>query len=279
MQGEGFLTLLGHHLDYDAWPTSPPENDPLYFRAWQRVSVALQRGMRKWIPEFYFRELDRLGDREAAYTMVAYSACRLFYGRPRTEFTYDVADAGTLPAALRSIGCPTERMLVRLESRLRSGGFDQRARRYSPIWYEDVVAAVKRRPKPFLFLVAREARLIDAVIGFGTSRDGAAARRLVRAGNSVLRNVQGVDMRELLPRVLHETTIVLRDACALTSAHNNAHGVDHGVDRRVFESDHVIAAGCPDAGIGRQKVRNGWDAHGGGKVTDAGIVADVYARG
>ncbi len=59
MQGEQFLTLLGHHLDYDAWPTSPAEDDPLYFRAWQRVSVALQRGMRQWISEFYFRDFDR----------------------------------------------------------------------------------------------------------------------------------------------------------------------------------------------------------------------------
>jgi hypothetical protein len=279
MQGERFLTLLGHHLDYDAWPTSPAEDDPLYFRAWQRVSVALQRGMRKWIPEFYFRELERLRDREAGYTMVAYSACRLFYGRPRTEFTYDVADAGTLPAALRSIGCPTERMLVRLESRLRSGGLDQRARRYSPIWYEDVTAAVKRRPKPFLFLIAREARLIDAVIGFGTSRDGAAARRLVRAGNSVLRNVQGVDMRELLAHVLHETTVVLRDACALTSAHNNAHRLDHGVDRRFLQRDRVVAARGPDARVGGEENRNRWDAHSSGEVADAGVVADVYAGG
>ncbi len=82
-------------------------------------------------------------------------------------------------------------MLSRLETRLRSGGLDALARRYSPVWYEDVVAAVKRRPKPFLFLIAREARLIDAVIGLGTSRDALAARCFSRAANSVLRNVLG----------------------------------------------------------------------------------------
>jgi hypothetical protein len=269
MQGEQFLTLLGHDVDYGAWPTSPAEDDPLYFRAWQRVSVALQRGMRQWISEFYFRDFDRFPDREAGFTMVAYSACRLFYGRPRTEFTYDVADGATLPAAVRSIGCPTERMLSRLETRLKFSGLDVLARRYSPVWYEDVVAAVKRRPKPFLFLIAREARLIDAVIGLGTSRDALAARCFSRAANSVLRNVLGVDMRELLPRVVQQTTITLRDA---------VRRFDRVVDRRGYQRDHVIASRSPDARVGGEENRNRWDAHGGSKVRDPGVVADVYAR-
>jgi hypothetical protein len=173
------------------------------------VSVALQKAMRVWAPESYFRDLERCEDRDAGYAMVVYSACRLFYGHPRTEFTYDIADEATLPAAVRAIGCGIERTLVRLEDRLKAGGWAELARNYSPLWYQDVLAAVKKRPQRLVTLLAREAKLIDAVIDFGTQRNWVTARRFERRATSALRNLGGVDMRGLMPRVLNETTVVL----------------------------------------------------------------------
>lgn len=207
MQSNDFLGSL----DYDAWPTTPLESHPSYFRTWQHVSVALQRGLRVWVPEYYFRDLGRLEDRDAGYTMVVYSACRLFYGHARTEFTYDIADEATLPAAVRAIGCGIERELTRLEARLEASGRAELGRKYSPLWYQDVLATVKKRPRRLVTLLAREAKLIDAVIDLGTQRNRAAARRFAIRANSALRNLGGVDMRGLLPRVLNETTIVLAE--------------------------------------------------------------------
>jgi len=196
-------------LDYDVWPTAPPESHASYFRTWQHVSVALQKALRVWAPELYFRDLGRLEDRDAGYTMVVYSACRLSYGHARTEFTYDIADEATLPAAVRAIGCGIERGLTRLEARLEASGRAELARKYSPLWYQDVLATVKKRPQRLVTLLAREAKLIDAVIDLGTQRNRAAARKFETRSNSALRNVGGVDMRGLLPGLLNEVTIVL----------------------------------------------------------------------
>jgi hypothetical protein len=209
MQSNELLGLLNGVLDCDAWPTAPPENHPLYFRTWQHVSVALQRALRGWVPEYYFRDLRRLESRDSGYAMVVYSACRLYYGRPRTEFTYDIADGATLPSAVRAIGCGIERTLAPLEARLEAGGRAELGRKYSPLWYQDVLAAVKKRPQRLVTLLAREAKLIDAVIDLGTQRSRAAVRQFVKRSNAALRNVGGVDMRGLLPRVMNEVTVVL----------------------------------------------------------------------
>lgn len=221
MQSNKFLGLLDGNVDgpwdgafigplsSDAWPTAPPENHPFYFRTWQHVSVALQRELRVCVPEFYFRDLGRLEDRDAGYAMVIYSACRLFYGHPRTEFTYDIADEATLPAAVRAIGCPIERTLAPLEARLEASGRAELGRQYSPLWYQDVLAAVKKRPQRLMALLAREAKLIDAVIDLGTQHNRAAARQFAKRSNSALRNLGGVDMRDLLPRILNDATMVL----------------------------------------------------------------------
>src|SRR5580698_843601 len=128
MQNDPLLKLLDGPLNNDPWPTAPDESDPHYFRTWQHVSVALQRALRQWVPEFYCRDLTRLENRDAGYAMVIYSACRLYYGRPRTEFTYDIADDATLPAAVRAIGCPTERTLAALAAQLEAGGLHELGR-------------------------------------------------------------------------------------------------------------------------------------------------------
>ena len=228
MQSNELLRLVDGTLDCDAWPTAPPENHPSYFRTWRHVSVALQKALRVWAPEFYFRDLGRLEDRDAGYAMVVYSACRLFYGHPRTEFTYDIADEATLPAAVRAIGCGIERTLAPLESWLKVSGCAELARKYSPLWYQDVLAAVKKRPQRLVTLLAREAKLIDAVIDLGTQHNRAAARRFERRANSALRNMGGVDMRDLLPRVLHETTMV--------SAQQSRDGAQSDDERSIIKS-------------------------------------------
>ncbi len=205
MVSQEFLCMV----DCDPWPTVPAENDPGYFRTWQRVSVALQQGMRRWVPELYFRDAAQFEDRVEAHPMVVYSACRVFYGKSKTEFTWDAADPAALLGAMRSIGTPTQRALAAIEKRLREEGRAELSRRYLPVWYQDVVLAVKKRPKALMDLIAREARVIDAVIDLGTRRDEAAARRFSRSANAALRNMHGVDMTDLIPRVLNEVTMTL----------------------------------------------------------------------
>ena len=194
-----------------AWKDAPNECHPRYFQAWQRVSMALQKAVRAWVPERYFTIVERYEDRDAAYSMVVYEACRVCYGRPRTEFTYDVADPETLPGACRMIGRAMQTVLAPIEKRLYQAGKIALSHRYAPVWHQDILAAVRKRPKRLVGLLADEAMLINALIDLGTERNVEAVNRFSKAANAALRNVYGEDMRALGVRALEETTKVLTD--------------------------------------------------------------------
>jgi hypothetical protein len=198
-------------LTATAWKDAPNEYAPRYFQAWQRVSMALQRAVRGWVPKLYFTSVERYEDRDAAYPMVVYEACRVCYGRPRTEFTYDVADPETLPGACRMIGRAMQTALAPIEKRLHEAGKTVLAHRYAPVWHQDILAAVRKRPKRLVGLLADEAMLINALIDLGTERSVESVNRFSKAANAALRNVYGEDMRALGVRALEETTKVLTD--------------------------------------------------------------------
>ncbi len=194
-------------LDYDPWPTAPVESDPEYYRTWQRVSVVIQTALRVWALELFLRAPERCEDRDDAAAMIVYAASRPFYGRSKPEFTWDPADTNTLERALHGIGAAIQRTLGRVEMRLRDCGYTELACRYSPVWHLDILLAARHRPKPLVALLAREARLIEAVIGWGTERSESAALRFLRVANSSLRNFHGIDMTGLVEGVMKETTI------------------------------------------------------------------------
>jgi len=194
---------------HPAWRNAPEERDPRYFQAWQQTSLALQKAMRKWVPEIYFRDAARYEDRERSYPLIVYQASRLCFGRARTEFTYDVADPETLPLALRMIGQALQRKLAGVEAALRESGRPELARRYAPVWHQDILNAVKKRPKPLLELLGDEAALINAVIDLGTDRRMTAVKPFAKAASAALRNVYREDMRVLALGALEEATAAL----------------------------------------------------------------------
>ncbi len=197
-------------LNRAPWTDAPAERDPRYFQTWQRVSLAIQKGLRAWIPELYFRNhIELYEDRESANHLVVYEACRLYYGRPKTEFTYDVADPETLPRACRTIGRAMQSVLGRIEKRLQESGRAELGRRYKPVWHQDILRAVLKKPKPLVQLLANESLLIDAVIDLGTSRSAASVSRLIRAEGIALRRVFGTDMRKLGVNVMAEAALAV----------------------------------------------------------------------
>src|SRR5258708_4315936 len=168
---------------------------PDFFSTWQAVSLALQKALRHWIPELAYRGLARYQDRDDTYAMILYEAGRICQGRQRTEFTYDVADAITLEAATRLTGHSTQIVLQRIEQRLDAAGDHQLARRYSPVWSQDILRAVRRKPRRLLALIAKDARLVNAVIDLGTARTPIASRRFAYATSTALRSLYRVYMR------------------------------------------------------------------------------------
>ena len=205
------LEQIAGLLERPPWADSPEESVPFYFRSWQRVSIALQKTFRQHASEVYFRDPARLRILEPAYTLIVFSACRPFYGRPRCDFTYDVADAKTFHSAWRSLGNSLRTALAPIERRLRDAGDVELAHRYAAVWHLDVLRSVKKRPRPFIRLIAREAKLVEAVIDLGTRRGKNAALRFQRIAENTLLNFHGVDMTELIPVLLEEATRVLAE--------------------------------------------------------------------
>ena len=207
-------TLLATH---PAWLSAPDELHPRYFQTWQNVSIALQQALRQWIPEVYFRDVARYEDREAAYPLLVYEASRICHGRPRTEFTYDIADPETLPCAMKLIGRALQGVLKRVEGRLHEAGRPELARRYAPVWYEDVLRAVQRKPRQMIALLGDESALVNAVIDLGTARRMEAVKPFAKSAHLALRHVSGVDMRPLARRALEAATKALAAQPAQTT--------------------------------------------------------------
>ena len=227
--------------DFLLIPT-PAERDPRYFQTWQRVSLALQKTLRAWVPEMLYRQDPaRYEDRGDGRYWVVYEACRAFYGHPRTEFTYDVADPDALPAALRSIGRSMQTVLTRISERLHEAGNHPLARRYGGVWHLDILDTVRKKPKRLIGLLACESALIDAVIDWGALRNAAAAKRFSKALATAAR-IYGVPLEELRTKVLEETRRVLATQIADSSNDALNCGTPQNGDARTARG--------PQAGIG-----------------------------
>jgi hypothetical protein len=226
-----------------AWQDLPAPATAEYFPLWQRVSVRLQREMKRRIAGAYFADAARLENRAAGYAVAVYQASRPFFGRPRTEFTYDLGDypvcQTTLDSALRLTGRATQAVLADIQARLRREGRPELARRYAPAWYEDVLVAARKKPKLLVELLAAESKLVNAVIAVGAEATVAMVNRSSRAVNSALRNLLGVDMRRLGCAAFEEATRVLAETSAERGNHLGGRGA--------VEDPHVGTAGRPYA--------------------------------
>lgn len=191
----------------ESWKRAPRETHRDYFRVWQHVSVELQKALRCWIPELYFADLDRFEDRAAAYPVILYAASRPCYGRPKTDFTYEIAEWDvSLNLALRSVGNSTRQVLAAIERRLREAGRHDLAIRYRPVWHEDILRAALKKPKTLVGLFASEARLVNGIIHLGATQKVA---RFERVATLALNSVAGDNMLVLSDRAIELTTEVL----------------------------------------------------------------------
>lgn len=259
-------------LSDPAWLGAPDERTLAYFPAWQRVSLTLQAHLRACVAHEYFRDVTAFHNREAAYPMLVYSAARLCFGRPRHDFTYDLrdfpSDLTTLAESWKMTGRALQSALATAEARLHAAGLPVLARRYGPVWHEDVLAAVRKKPKPFVALLSAESAVINALIDLGTERNAASINRFARTCSRALRNVHGMDLTALAVPALEEATRVLVSQLAAGGRNDLSSG-------RTLENGDALASRGPDAGVGDEEDRDHRYAHGGGKMTDAGIVADV----
>jgi hypothetical protein len=265
-------------LNDPRWCNAPTEHDPGYFWAWQRVSLALQRWLRDQVADAYFEDLQRFENRQAAYPVIVYQASRLCHGRPRTEFTYDLRDypecRTTLATSWKLTGRAIQAVLGRIERRLNDAGMTELAHRYAPVWHQDVLVAVKKKPKPYVDLLMAESAVINAAIDLGTERSTESANRFAKTVHLNLRRVCGMDFEGLGAGALEESTRAL--------ARYQASCRDNVGDRGALQNSNVtgdlMAARSPDARIAGKEDGDHGCAHRGGQMRDAGVVTDVDAR-
>jgi hypothetical protein len=261
-----------------SWRNAPSERDPGYFWAWQHVSLALQRWLRDQVACKYLEDLAQFENRPAAYPVIVYQASRLCHGRPRTEFTYDLRDypecRTTLAASWKLTGRAIQAVLRRIEQRLYMAGMTELAHRYAPVWHQDVLVAVKKKPKPYVDLLMAESAIINAAIDLGTERSVEAANRFAKTVRLNLRKLYGMDLQVLGAGALEEATRVL--------AQDRARRSDHLSDTGPLQNSHaardLLAAGSPDARIAGEEDRDHRRTHGGCQMRDPGVVADEDAR-
>jgi len=253
------------------WRDAPTERNPGYFRVWQRVSLALQRSLRDGVAGAYFEDLSHLENRQAAYPVIVYQASRLCHGHPRTEFTYDLRDypecCTTLISSWKLTGRAIQAVLRRIELRLTEAGMIELAHRYAPVWHQDVLVAVKKKPKAYVDLLMAESAVINAAIDLGTERSLEAANRFGKTVHLNLRKVHGMDLQGLGIGMLEQATRVL--------SQSRAGGSDDVGNSGMLQDNDVWTAGSPDARIASEENRDHGRADGGRQVGNARVVTDV----
>ena len=147
------------------------------------------------------------------------------------------------------------------------------AHRYAPVWHQDVLVAVKKKPKAYVDLLMAESAVINAAIDLGTERSIEAANRFGKTVHLNLRKVYGMDLQSLGAGTLEEATRVL--------SQSRVSGSDDLSKIGALQNSHltsdVLGAGSPDTRIAGQEDGDNGRTHGGGQMRDAGVVADVEA--
>jgi len=150
-----------------AWLEAPGERDPGFFAAYARVSTAVQRAIRVWLPYLYFSSAERYETLEAAFPLVVYRASRPFACKPNYDFCYDVMNEQSMRAFFRAAGQQLPRELAKVEDLLLKAGKKKTASFYAPEEARDILASVQRKPRLLESLLVADAFLVDALVNLG----------------------------------------------------------------------------------------------------------------
>ena len=138
------------------------------------------------------------------------------------------------------------------------------ARRYAPLWHQDVLRAVQKRPRQFVGLLGDEAAVVSAVIDFGTAGGMQAVKPFAKSANLALRNMYGEDLRPLAFKALEEATKALKEwrrnrPCLATSTIS----ISERNIQRLGRQTHGVVAGLIAQFAGERR----WPGHGvGGRL-------------
>ncbi len=165
------------------WLRAPAERDPLFFDVYSKVSVAVQRALRRWLPYVYFTDLSRFDNRILAYPLIFYGSTYPCSGKPRSDFAYDLVGPESPGIARPWAARPLTSALARAERLLISAGRSDAARHYRSWRARKVLAGIVRHPRFLNELLTSDEFFIGRFVGLGMAARDLASR--VNAGRTV----------------------------------------------------------------------------------------------
>jgi len=150
-----------------AWRRAPLEKSPAYFPAHAAVSVAIQRSLRQWIAWKWFSNPQHCEDIPTTHAILAYAASRLFPGRRRTDFTWDVLGQEWIYAAFHLCGRELSSRLRSVRAALLAAGRPQLAQAYAPAGAKEILTQVRKRNRTVRDFFAGEGEIVNHILRFG----------------------------------------------------------------------------------------------------------------
>jgi hypothetical protein len=216
------------HVDYtlnpyacSAWLRTPEETRKSYHPIHSKVSVAVQRVLRRWIAFDWFDDLRLFEDTLTSHAVLAYSAMTPYVRRIRSEFTYDTMDPDWMEsifvhsrAALRTVLRATRRELLNL-------GYKRLASEYFPAYAKYIMERAKKQRRCLHQLVETENGIVNRLLRMGVELRGERSARCASATaaecasniNTRLRRLLNVrDCTALGAIVMFEATNALHEA-------------------------------------------------------------------
>ena len=184
----------------DRWLEAPGERETRFFPVYARVSRAVQRAARTWLPYLYFSSSERYGDLPVAAPLVVYQASRPYAGQPKYDFSYDVLRDSSMASFYRGASGRLSKELARIEGMLQEEVRSDTAEAYRPKHARDLMGRVRRHPARVRSLLVADTCLVDAFVNLGCQagqlrRQKAedprvAQRQLTRLANQLAKSVR-----------------------------------------------------------------------------------------
>lgn len=166
-----------------AWLDLPPERSLDFKHRMIRVSGAVQRALRLWLPYIYFHKIEHLEDVPLARGMLVYQATRPNRSEGRDHYTYDPIDPDSLEVAYAHARKRLPPALRRAKETLMEAGNQETGIFFSPLRADEIVQDARRHPNQLRALLAADAYIVDLLLGMANS-----AGQLLRALDDGQRN-------------------------------------------------------------------------------------------
>jgi hypothetical protein len=166
------IHAVGNDINFlapdECWFSAPAERTPLFLPVFLKVSRALHQSLRETLAPMLFSDLQRLANIQDGYPLLFYHATRPYHSR--TEFYYDVLDAGKMDKFFRLAKYSFRRVLSNVWAALKAAGLDDIAKLYWPGRADRIAAAVRtqvRLRRRINQMLVSEARLLTVLIELG----------------------------------------------------------------------------------------------------------------